>query len=316
MTTIPPLALTRYAKLRQRLTVAQAASRDLGEEIEALQRAADKQRSALTFHARNSQVEVDDDGRCFETWMEQGPALPGKVGRPMVKKRKQLNLRGNEYVEALRAVERAVSDRAALNAEPQQLQPVVNSCLQVLRDRGWTGRSRPLDALAEVQGSLARLAAERVAMVEERDIVRSAPRPLDVVRRDIGTSVARLAETISLGGGYLLHEGANLSAIASDLNRELTASHGAGMLALMAALYPEKLASRLVTEATAAYQNLPSPLSGSAKAERLGEIDQQIANVDRQAAALFWQAEAVGINLPVPEISAEVLLGLDAEAEP
>ena len=40
--------------------------------------------------------------------------------------------------------------------------------------------------------------------------MRSAPRPLDVVTQAIATGIARLAETVTLGGGYLLHEGANL----------------------------------------------------------------------------------------------------------
>lgn len=82
--------------------------------------------------------------------------------------------------------------------------------------------------------------------------------------------------------------------------------------ALLCNVAPELVTAWARQGLEGSYQALPAPIASAERAKRLAALDRELAALERQAAELWWQAADAGVSLPLPEVSGEALLGLEA----
>jgi hypothetical protein len=171
-------------------------------------------------------------------------------------------------------------------------------------------------AVESMKAELSQLASRREELVAEREQILSAP----VDRASAEARVADLVETLATGvdrpGGSLIDPAGY-----KEVLRELTALPiTAGPVAqpatspwsVMAAVAPELLRQALLRQVAEAYGRSPEPLTAEARRAALAKIDKELQAVEAAAASLWWQADDVGISLPLPAIGGEALAGLAA----
>lgn len=87
--------------------------------------------------------------------------------------------------------------------------------------------------------------------------------------------------------------------------------HEPPVFGLLATVAPEQTRAWLQTGLQAAYANLPEPLPAAERVRQLADVDKQIAKVEREAAEAWWTADADGLSLPLPDVGAAAMLGID-----
>lgn len=163
--------------------------------------------------------------------------------------------------------------------------------------------SSPVDRLAALTG-------ERDRLREQADLVRAAPRALAEAVADIPKVVEALVERVNLSVGFLATPGGwgdLVHAMGSHSPNEYAPRTAEATLAWAA---PELLAAAIERDLVRAYEAMPTPMAAAAKATELKRLNDQIASVEVEISIAWWSAADSGLQLPPPDISGAVLIGL------
>ena len=164
--------------------------------------------------------------------------------------------------------------------------------------------SNPVDRIAALTSELSRLR-------EQADLVRSAPRALAEAIADIPAVVEALAARVDPPVGYLATPGGG-----GDLAHALSANSPdwpqLTPMAVFAWVQPEALAGAIERDLIRAYEELPTPMAGTARADVLARLKTEIGRIEAEIASAWWGAIDAGMPLPPPDIPAATLIGLPA----
>lgn len=167
-----------------------------------------------------------------------------------------------------------------------------------------------------IEARLADLASGRKAIVDRLELLQARPRPVEEAEADVARMVASAGATIDPPLNYLAHRSdSNASqAVLRAIRQRSTPQHpsGSGPFELMCFFVPDLVTSRLSQELRRTYERLPKPISSADFAAAEGKLQRELAAVEAEIASLWWSAADSGVDLPLPDISVEGLLGLAA----
>lgn len=167
-----------------------------------------------------------------------------------------------------------------------------------------------------IEAQLAVLATSRKAIVDRLELLQARPRPLEDAVADVRHMVARAGAVIDPPVSYLTHraDGNAAQAVLTALRRRSSSQHPGepGAFELACFLVPDTVTARLSAELERVYERLPAPISAVDFGTAEAKLQRELAAAEAKIATLWWSAADAGVDLPLPDVGIEAMLGLAA----